>query len=106
MKKVSFPLAMVVVLLMLTLVGTAMAQGCAQAFGGENEDKLKQDIETCAQEVRNTMDAFFTATLTYEPCNIAMTISHVWGPNHCPDEKAFKLCIEKNGWKISISCPE
>ena len=106
MKKVSFLSAMVVVLLMLTLVGTAMAQGCAQAFGGVNEDKLKHDIETCGQEVRNTMDAFFTATLTYEPCNIAMTISHVWGPNHCPDEKAFKLCIEKNGWKISISCPE
>jgi hypothetical protein len=61
-------------LLILTFADAAMAQNCAQVFGGTDQEKLIQDIATCALEVRVTPNTEFDAYLIPETCHIHISL--------------------------------
>ena len=105
MKKTSFLLVIVLVLLMLSRVGTSMAENCAQAYGGVDQDKLIKDIAKCEQKIRAHSDQFFQAYLTYEPCNIA-TWSSTTGPKFDKTMHRFKQCMTREGWNMDKYPPE
>jgi hypothetical protein len=119
-------------LLILTLAGTAIAQNCAQKFGGTDQDKLIEDIATCAKELRDTQYKGSDAYLISESCHINMslpelqqygmgqhqlTISANEQPNQPkkkekaedPKDNArqqFVECMRQHGWEIPYNSIE
>jgi len=82
-----------------------MAENCAQAYGGVDQDKLIKDIAKCLQKIRAHSDKYFQAYLTYEPCNIA-TWSSTTGPIFDKTMHRFKQCMTRDGWDMDKYPPE
>jgi hypothetical protein len=115
-------------LLILTLTGTAMSQNCAPVFGGTDQDKLIEDIATCAKEVSDTLNARFDAYLIPETCHIHISVLELQtygmvqhqfpllaksqhGKERAEDINAkapqqFFECMKQYGWEIPYNSVE
>jgi hypothetical protein len=115
-------LGVVLVLFIVTLAGTAMAQNCAPVFGGTDQDKLIEDIATCAKEVSDTLNTQFDAYLIPESCHIHISLpqlkllmiaanTQAKGKGKAEDTNAkapqqFVECMKQNGWAIPYNSIE
>jgi hypothetical protein len=122
-------LGVVLVLFIVTLAGTAMAQNCAPVFGGTDQDKLIEDIATCAKEVSDTLNTGFDAYLIQETCKIHMSVlelqTYAWSQHQLTilpkaqlqgkqkyedtNPKApqqFVECMKQHGWQIPYNSVE
>jgi hypothetical protein len=109
-------------LLILTLAGTAMAQNCAPVFGGTDQDKLIEDIATCAKGVSDTLNMEFIAYLIPETCHIHISLpqlkllmiaanTQAKGKGKAEDTNAkapqqFFECMKQDGWAIPYNSIE
>ena len=90
-------LAVVIALVLITVVGAALAQDCAPVFGGTGQEKLLQDIRACSQDVQRSHGSF-NAFLNPDNCHISMAY-----PRNYSNIQAntFIQCMHQYGWTIT-----
>jgi len=97
-------LTMVIGLVLVILVGAALAEDCALVFKGTGQDKLIQDIRTCSQDVRSISGwNFFSAYLNPQNCHISARTSQSDFYNKAALQ--FVECMGQYGWKIEFNSP-
>jgi hypothetical protein len=100
MRKASLILAAISGWLIFAQVCAAAAQTCPQVLGGTDLDKLRQNIATCAQDIRASRDPSFTAYLMPQSCKIYMSIAYSDTWFQIPP--TFKYCVEQYGWTLPM----
>ncbi len=81
----------------------AGAENCAQTYGGNDQDKLIQNLSTCSQDVRASRGGAFTAYLDRESCRISVHAGK--GDFHNLGTRQLIECMGQYGWKIPFeSC--